>query len=140
VRQLRLVSICTALLAGAAIASAQDATAVVADVARAMGMSGLKAITFSGTAAFGNFGQSRTISFGLASTAIPNYIRTIDFEHAASLATGDTQPPQARGGPPPHRPWKPGRHWSPVSTRPQPRRSIATLRLLPAGPPSSDRH
>jgi len=101
VRQLQLVSICTALLAGAAIASAQDATAVVADVARAMGMSGLKAITFSGTAAFGNFGQSRTISFGLASTAIPNYIRTIDFEHAASLATGDTQPPQARGGPPP---------------------------------------
>ena len=60
-------------------AAAQDAAAVVAEVTRAMGVTGLKAITFSGSAAFGNFGQSRTISFGLASTSIPIYIRTIDF-------------------------------------------------------------
>ena len=32
-----------------------------------------------GSAAVGNFGQSRTISFGLASTRISNYVRTIDF-------------------------------------------------------------
>jgi glyoxylase-like metal-dependent hydrolase (beta-lactamase superfamily II) len=82
-------------------AAAQDATAVVADAARAMGVNGLKGLTFGGSAAFGNFGQSRTISFGLASTAIPNYIRTIDFERPASLATGETRPPQVRGGPPP---------------------------------------
>ena len=82
-------------------AAAQDAAAVVAEVTRAMGVTGLKAITFSGSAAFGNFGQSRTISFGLASTSIPIYIRTIDFERPASLAAGDTRPPQVRGGPPP---------------------------------------
>jgi len=97
-----------ALLLGALLAvvsstaaAAQDAAAVVAEVTRAMGVTGLKAITFGGSAAFGNFGQSRTISFGLASTSIPNYIRTIDFERPASLAAGDTRPPQVRGAPPP---------------------------------------
>jgi glyoxylase-like metal-dependent hydrolase (beta-lactamase superfamily II) len=101
VKQLRIAGFCTALLVASTLASAQDATTLVADAARAMGVTGLKALTFGGSAAFGNFGQSRTISFGLASTSIPNYIRTIDFERPASLATGDTMPPQVKGGPPP---------------------------------------
>ena len=100
-RHLRTSGLCAALLVAAASAAAQDAAAVVADATRAMGMSELKAITFSGNAATGNFGQSRTISFGLSSTSIPNYTRTIDFARSASLATGTTNPPAARGGPPP---------------------------------------
>src|ERR1041385_3690039 len=53
-----------------------------------MGVTGLRSITFAGSAATGNFGQSRTSSFGLRSTPIPDYIRTIDFARPASLATG----------------------------------------------------
>jgi glyoxylase-like metal-dependent hydrolase (beta-lactamase superfamily II) len=101
VRHLRTSGFCAALLSIATAASAQDAAAVVTDAARAMGLSELKSITLSGNAATGNFGQSRTISFGLSSTSIPNYIRTIDFARPASLATGTTNPPAARGGPPP---------------------------------------
>src|SRR5688572_32737062 len=66
----------TALLANTA---AQDVKAVIADAARAMGVAGLTSIAYSGTAAIGNFGQSRTISFGLASTTIRNYTHAIDF-------------------------------------------------------------
>jgi len=100
VRQLTLAGLCLALLASAG-PSAQDAAAVVADAARAMGVNGLRALTFAGNAATGNFGQSRTISFGLSSTSIPNYTRTIDFTRPASLATGTTNPPAIRGAAPP---------------------------------------
>src|SRR5262245_27380022 len=87
------------LLAGPR-AGADDAKAVIDAASKAMGVTGMKSITFSGAAAIGNFGQSRTISFGLASTSVRNYVRTIDFTVPASHATGITQPPPAvRGGP-----------------------------------------
>jgi glyoxylase-like metal-dependent hydrolase (beta-lactamase superfamily II) len=77
-----------------------DAKSVVEAASKAMGVVGMTSITISGAAAIGNFGQSRTISFGLASTAVRNYVRTIDFTIPASHATGITQPPAAiRGGP-----------------------------------------
>jgi glyoxylase-like metal-dependent hydrolase (beta-lactamase superfamily II) len=80
--------------------AADDAKAVVEAASKAMGVVGMKSITISGAAAVGNFGQSRTISFGLASTTIRNYVRTIDFTIPASHASGITQPPAAvRGGP-----------------------------------------
>ena len=82
-------------------AVAQNAKAVIEDASRAMGSSELASITYSGSAAMGNFGQSRNISFRLASTAIRNYTRTIDFTQPASRATGDTVPPVVPGGPPP---------------------------------------
>jgi glyoxylase-like metal-dependent hydrolase (beta-lactamase superfamily II) len=82
-------------------ASAQDAKAVIANALAAMGAANLTSISYSGQAGTGNFGQSRTISFGLASTSIRNYTRTIDFTQPASRATGATIPPAARGGPPP---------------------------------------
>src|SRR5580765_5526922 len=82
-------------------AVAEDAKTVIDVASRAMGAEGLSSITYSGSAATGNFGQSRTISFGLASTAIRNYTRTIDFMQPASRATGDTFPPAVRGGPVP---------------------------------------
>ena len=80
---------------------AQDAGTVIDAAARTMGTVGLDSITYAGAAAQGNFGQSRTISFGLASTSIRNYTRTIDFTRPASLATGDAIAPAGRGGPPP---------------------------------------
>jgi len=80
---------------------AQDARTVIDAASRAMGMEGLSSITYSGAAAAGNFGQSRTISFGLASTSIRNYTRTIDFTRPASHATGEATPPVVRGVPAP---------------------------------------
>jgi glyoxylase-like metal-dependent hydrolase (beta-lactamase superfamily II) len=74
-------------------ARAQDARAVVKDASDEMGVTGLDAVTYSGVAAIGNFGQSRTISFGLASSSVRNYARTIDFTIPASRATGDLIPP-----------------------------------------------
>jgi glyoxylase-like metal-dependent hydrolase (beta-lactamase superfamily II) len=84
----------------AANAAGQDAKRVIDEASQAMGVVGLNSITFSGSAATGNFGQSRTISFGLASTGIRDYTRTIDFTTPASHATGLTLPPVQRGAPP----------------------------------------
>jgi glyoxylase-like metal-dependent hydrolase (beta-lactamase superfamily II) len=93
----------TALLVTILSAStiAQDAKTVIEDASLAMGAAGVSSIVYSGAAATGNFGQSRTISFGLASTTIKNYTRAIDFTQPASRATGDTLPPAVPGGPPP---------------------------------------
>ena len=82
-------------------AAAQDAKAVVEAASKAMGVDTLTSLTYSGSAAQGNFGQSRTISFGLASTAIRNYTRTFDFTQPASHATGDATPPAVAGAPRP---------------------------------------
>ena len=73
-----------------ATAAAQDARSVVDAASSAIGIAGLKAIAISGAAAEGNFGQSRTISFGLASTPISNYTFTIDFDLSAGRMTGVT--------------------------------------------------
>jgi glyoxylase-like metal-dependent hydrolase (beta-lactamase superfamily II) len=81
-------------------AAAQNARTVVEDASRAIGAAGLNSITYAGSAATGNFGQSRTISFGLASTVIRNYTRTIDFTQPASRVTGNTIPPAVPGAPP----------------------------------------
>ena len=72
----------------AATAAAQDAKTVIDNASRALGATGLNSIVISGEGAYGNFGQSRTISFGLASTSIRNYRRTIDFTKPASRETG----------------------------------------------------
>jgi len=82
-------------------AAAEDAKSVIEDATLALGAAGMSSIVYQGSAAQGNFGQSRTISFGLASTAIRNYTRAIDFTQPASRTIGDTQPPAVRGGPVP---------------------------------------
>jgi glyoxylase-like metal-dependent hydrolase (beta-lactamase superfamily II) len=83
-------------------ASAQDAKTVVENALRALGAANMTSIVYSGEGAYGNFGQSRTISFGLSSTAIRNYRRAIDFTKPASRETGLAVPmPGPRGGPPP---------------------------------------
>ena len=55
-----------------AIATAQDAKTVIESTLRAMCAANVSSIVYSREAAYGNFGQSRRISFGLASTAIRN--------------------------------------------------------------------
>ena len=84
------VVVVTALSAGAI---AQDAKAVIASASKAMGADGLNSITYSGSAANGNFGQSKTIAGPLAVTTITNYTRAIDLTQPASRATGATMPP-----------------------------------------------
>jgi glyoxylase-like metal-dependent hydrolase (beta-lactamase superfamily II) len=81
--------------------AAEDAKSVIEDATLALGAAGMSSIIYQGSAAQGNFGQSRTISFGLASTPIRNYTRAIDFTQPASRTIGDRQPPTVRGGPAP---------------------------------------
>ena len=80
--------------------TAQDA-GVVTNASKAMGVTDLKSITYSGSAATGNFGQSKSIAGPLAKTTITNYTRAIDLTQPASRATGTTQPPTIPGAPPP---------------------------------------
>ena len=58
--------------------AAQDTSGVIANASKAMGASDLKSITYSGSAATGNFGQSKSIAGPLAKTTITNYTRAID--------------------------------------------------------------
>ncbi len=95
--------IVTAALSCAAAASAQDARAVVEQASKAMGVAGLDSITVMGGGGQGNFGQSRTITFGIASTLYGNYARTYDFTTGTAHFTADTTPPTPRGGTPPPR-------------------------------------
>jgi len=93
------LALIAALVAGRAVAD-DNASRVIDEASKAMGVVGLNSLTYGGAAALGNFGQSRTITFGLASTAIRNYIRTIDFAQPALRSSGDSQPPAlVRGGP-----------------------------------------
>jgi glyoxylase-like metal-dependent hydrolase (beta-lactamase superfamily II) len=88
----------------------QDAGAVIAAASKAMGVDSLNAITYSGTARNGAFGQSKTIGEPMGPvnvTQITQYTRTIVFAPPAdpaslvSRASGPTQPPTVPGAPPP---------------------------------------
>ena len=84
-------------------AAAQDAKAVVAAAAKAMGTETLNSITYSGTARNGAFGQSKSIGNPMGPvnlTQITQYTRTINFEKGeptalVSRATGH-RPTNAR--------------------------------------------
>jgi glyoxylase-like metal-dependent hydrolase (beta-lactamase superfamily II) len=80
--------------------AAQDAAAVIGNASTALGAA-VTAITYSGSAATGNFGQSKNINGPLALTTITSYTRTIDFAQSVSRATGETMPPTIPGGAPP---------------------------------------
>ena len=75
-----------------------------------MGADNLNAITYSGTARNGAFGQSKSIGDPMGpvnTTQISGYTRTVTFAPAASptalvlRSTGTTQPPTVPGVPPP---------------------------------------
>src|SRR5688500_5556833 len=87
----------------------QNASSVVGAVSKAMGVDNLTAITYSGTARNGAFGQSKSIGQPMGPTnltQITQYTRTINFGQAdpaalVSRAAGPTQPPTVPGVPPP---------------------------------------
>jgi glyoxylase-like metal-dependent hydrolase (beta-lactamase superfamily II) len=88
----------------------QDAGLIVGAASKAMGADGLNAITYSGTARSGAFGQSKSIGQPMGPvnlTQITEYTRTINFGQASdpaalvSRASGATQPPVVPGVPPP---------------------------------------
>jgi glyoxylase-like metal-dependent hydrolase (beta-lactamase superfamily II) len=85
----------------ASTASAQDAKTVIDTALRELGATDLTSITLTGDATQGNFGQSRTITFGVAFTSIKNYTRTFDFASRTARLTGDTFPPAVQGAPSP---------------------------------------
>jgi glyoxylase-like metal-dependent hydrolase (beta-lactamase superfamily II) len=102
------LAVILATVASAAV-SGQDAGAVVAAASKAMGADSLNAITYSGAARNGAFGQSKSIGEPLGAvnvTLIPQYTRTINFGQPAepsalvSRASGATQPPTVPGVPP----------------------------------------
>ncbi len=99
---LKKLAVATGLVTVLSMAAvAQDAKTIIADASKAMGADGLSSVTYSGSAANGNFGQSKTIAGPLATTAITTYTRTIDLTQPASRATGPTMPPTIPGAPPP---------------------------------------
>ena len=89
------------LLWQASGAAAQEARTVIDEASRVMGVTGLNAIALAGTAAYGNIGQSRTISFRLASTTIGAFTRTMDFAASAMHTTGVAGAPAVIGNPAP---------------------------------------
>jgi glyoxylase-like metal-dependent hydrolase (beta-lactamase superfamily II) len=88
-------------LCGAVGAGAEDANTVIEDAARTMGVAGVQSIALAGNAAYGNLGQSRTISFRLASSSVGSFTRVIDFEHSAMHTTGIVGSPAVIGNPRP---------------------------------------
>ncbi len=99
---LRKIAVVTGLMTVLSMGTgAQDAKTIVANATKAMGAENLSSITYSGSAANGNFGQSKAIAGPLAVTTITNYTRAIDLAQPASRATGTTMPPVIPGAPAP---------------------------------------
>ena len=107
---LRMLTVAVLIASFAIGVAAQDASSVVAAASKTMGVDTLNAITYSGTARNGQFGQSKAIGEPMAPvnlTQITDYTRTISFATPAtpqalvSRATGPTQPPTVPGAPPP---------------------------------------
>jgi glyoxylase-like metal-dependent hydrolase (beta-lactamase superfamily II) len=81
--------------------TAQDARTIISNASKAMGAENLTAITYSGSAANVNFGQTKSISGPyVLSTSITNYTRAIDLNQPASRASGTTMTPAPPGAPP----------------------------------------
>ena len=98
-RKLAVAAGLTTVLSMGAVA--QDAKTVIADATKALGAETMSSVIYSGSAATGNFGQSKTIAGPLAVTTITNYSRAIDLTQPASRATGATMPPTIPGAPAP---------------------------------------
>ena len=80
-------------------AAAQDARAIIAAASKAMGADGLTSITYYGSGANYNFGQSNDPEGPWPRTNLNDYRRSIDFGQPASRATAVTVAPPVQGGP-----------------------------------------
>jgi glyoxylase-like metal-dependent hydrolase (beta-lactamase superfamily II) len=83
----------------APLASAQDAKAIIAASAAAMGVNGLDSITYYGAGANYNLGQNSHPENPWPRTNLNDYRRTIDFTQPASRASAVTVAAPAQGGP-----------------------------------------
>ena len=107
---LKLFAVTTGIAIVSLVAGSAQTTGPVAAASKAMGVEGLNAITYSGTARMGTFGQSKAIGDPMGAvnvTQVTAYTRTISFAPAAdpaalvSRASGPTMPPAVPGTPPP---------------------------------------
>jgi glyoxylase-like metal-dependent hydrolase (beta-lactamase superfamily II) len=80
-------------------AFAQNATTVIANASKAMGVDGLSSITYYGSGANYNLGQNNNANYPWPRVNVNDYRRTIDFAAPASLATGVTLAVPVTGGP-----------------------------------------
>jgi glyoxylase-like metal-dependent hydrolase (beta-lactamase superfamily II) len=83
----------------ASTAFAQNASTVIANAAKAMGVDGLASITYNGSGANYNLGQNNNAGYPWPRTNVNDYRRTIDFAGPSSLATGVTFAVPVTGGP-----------------------------------------
>jgi glyoxylase-like metal-dependent hydrolase (beta-lactamase superfamily II) len=91
-----------AMLAAIAVASAvsaQNATTVIANAAKNMGVEGLSSITYYGSGANYNLGQNNNANYPWPRVNVNDYRRTIDFTKPALLSTGQTYAVPVTGGP-----------------------------------------
>jgi glyoxylase-like metal-dependent hydrolase (beta-lactamase superfamily II) len=87
-----------AAVAATSAAWAQNAATVVANAARNMGVEGLSSITYYGSGANYNLGQSNNANYPWPRTNVNDYRRTIDFSRPALLSTGQTYAVPVTGG------------------------------------------
>jgi glyoxylase-like metal-dependent hydrolase (beta-lactamase superfamily II) len=80
-------------------AFAQNASTVIANASKAMGVDGLSSITYYGSAANYNLGQNNNANYPWPRVNVNDYRRTIDFAGPSSLATGVTVAAPVTGGP-----------------------------------------
>ena len=95
----KCLGVATLLLALSCPAAAQDAKAVVANAAKAMGSENLSAITYYGSGANFGLGQSNNANGQWPRTNVSDYVRSIDFTQSTSRATGQTFAAPVTGGP-----------------------------------------
>ncbi|HKH69712.1 MAG TPA: MBL fold metallo-hydrolase [Vicinamibacterales bacterium] len=83
----------------ASTAAAQDAKTVIATASKAMGVDGLNSITYYGSGANFNLGQSNNANGQWPRTNVNDYVRSIDFTQPVSRAAGVTFAAPVTGGP-----------------------------------------
>ena len=82
----------------APLAQAPDASEVLRNAARAMGVDTLNAIHYYGTASQGNLGQNNNANQPWPMAGLNDYVRAIDFTQPASRATWATYAIPVQGG------------------------------------------
>jgi glyoxylase-like metal-dependent hydrolase (beta-lactamase superfamily II) len=83
----------------ASTAFAQNAATVIANASQNMGVNGLSWITYNGSGANYNLGQSNNANYPWPRVNVNDYRRTIDFTKPALLSTGQTYAVPVTGGP-----------------------------------------
>jgi glyoxylase-like metal-dependent hydrolase (beta-lactamase superfamily II) len=91
-------AVALAALAAASAAFAQNAATVIANASKNMGIDGLNSVTYYGSGANYNLGQSNNANYSWPRVNVNDYRRTIDFTKPALLSTGQTYAVPVTGG------------------------------------------